>query len=116
MSIQKTSQKAGASRNRATPWGRADSIKAIGESGIYFATTPSHGGFFVPTELLAAIPEAHQKRAAYWSGSRNWYEEDCEWASVVNAFPHLFDDQMRADATATLQWRDAREVNQQGAL
>ena len=92
--------------SRSTPWGTADSIKPIGDTGIYFATTPSHGGFYVPTEMLTEIPEAHQRRAAKWSGSRNWYEEDCEWASVVSAFPHLFDNQMRADAEKTLQWRD----------
>ena len=72
-----------------TPWGTASSITDIG-SGIKHVTTPSHGGYFVPNAKLASIPEEHQAVAASWSGSRNWYEEDCCWAYVCLAFPHLF--------------------------
>ncbi len=92
---------------RFTPWGHADAIDEVGE-GIYFASTPSHGGYFVPTAKLSAIPEAHQARALKWSGSRNWYEEDCEWASVVTAFPHLFNESQREAAAASMKWRETR--------
>lgn len=34
-----------------TPWGVADDIQHIG-GGIYRVDTPSHGGYFVPPELL----------------------------------------------------------------
>jgi len=79
-----------------TPWGKADSVEQIGE-GIFFASTSSHGGYFVPTALLNKIPEDYQRRALKWSGSRNWYEEDCEWASVVVSFAYLFNkDQVTA--------------------
>ena len=72
-----------------TPWGTASSITDIG-NGIKNVTTPSHGGYFVPNAKLASIPEEHQAVAASWSGSRNWYEEDCCWAYVCLAFPELF--------------------------
>jgi len=93
---------------QSTPWGRADAIEQVGE-GIYFASTPSHGGYYVPSALLPAIPEKHQARALKWSGSRNWYEEDCEWASVAVAFPHLFNEHQREAAAATMKWREERE-------
>lgn len=95
--------------SKRTPWGYADTIEELGE-GIYFASTPSHGGYFVPTSKLDRIPEAHQARALKWSGSRNWYEEDCEAASVVNAFSHLFSADQRDAAYRTLAWRTEREA------
>jgi hypothetical protein len=94
---------------QSTPWGRADAIEEIG-AGIYFASTPSHGGYFVPTCLLDAIPAAHQARALKWSGSRNWYEEDCEWASVAIAFPHLFDARALEAAAGMMKYRAERET------
>jgi hypothetical protein len=94
-------------KGQATPWGFADAIDEVGE-GIFFASTPSHGGYFVPTSKLSAIPEAHQARALQWSRSRNWYEEDCEWASVATAFPHLFNEHQRKAAASMMQWREER--------
>jgi len=98
-------------RKQSTPWGLADQVERIGDSGICFCSTPSHGGYYVPSNLLPAIPEQRQQRALYWSGSRNWYEEDCEWASVALAFPELFDERARECATRmipTLE-RDPRQ-------
>jgi hypothetical protein len=113
MLTQDTTTKANArghdqtARSKQTPWGYADAIDEIG-NGIYFASTPSHGGYFVPSALLGQIPEAHQARALRWSGSRNWYEEDCEWASVAVAFPDLFTPAMLEAAVNAINWRDAR--------
>jgi hypothetical protein len=76
-----------------TPWGRAALVRAIGTIGrdtIYCVSTPGHGGYFVPRRLLSAIPQALRDRAAAWSGSEQWYEEDCEWSSVALAFPQFF--------------------------
>jgi len=74
---------------RNTPWGYADQCAHIGD-GIYSVSTPSHGGYFVPDDLLHRIPSEQQAWAERWSGSRNWYEEDCCWAAVAGAFPTLF--------------------------
>lgn len=72
-----------------TPWGRADSCKNIG-LGILSVTTSSHGGYFVPKELLCLVSKEHRDWAKKWSGSEQWYEEDCCWAAVAVSFPHLF--------------------------
>ena len=90
-----------------TPWGVADNIERKGK-GIFFADTPGHGGYFVPNDMLYRIPKAHQDRARYWSGSPNWYEEDCEWASVVVAFPELFTGAQRQAAQESISLRQHR--------
>ena len=84
-----------------TPWGTADSITKVG-LGIEFVTTPSHGGYYVPNDQLRHIPTARQAWAKGWSGSVNWYEEDCCWAAVAEAFPELFPDGARENARLTL--------------
>jgi hypothetical protein len=72
-----------------TPWGKADSVDEIGE-GIYSVSTPSHGGFFVPSALVAKMDPGKVAFSKRSSGSENWFEEDCAVAFVVEAFPHLF--------------------------
>lgn len=72
-----------------TPWGVADHYENLGQ-GIFTVFTPSHGGIFVPYEMLHCIPEEQRKEAAKWSGSEQWYEEDCCWAFVAVAFPDRF--------------------------
>ena len=72
-----------------TPWGQAQGVKAIGK-GIIFVSTASHGGYFVPHAYLDLIAPSWRAYAKRWSGSENWYEEDCCWAGVALAFPDLF--------------------------
>lgn len=74
-----------------TPWGPAQYIEPVGpEGGVYSVSTASHGGYYVPDVLLSRIPQEARDYAARWSGSHNWYEEDCASAAVVLAFPELF--------------------------
>lgn len=73
-----------------TPWGKADHYENLGQ-GIMSVSTSSHGGIFVPDEMLGSIPEAAQADAERWSGSKQWYEEDCCWAHVAVAFPDRFE-------------------------
>lgn len=68
-----------------TPWGIADHVKDIG-LGIKRVDTPSHGGYFVPDEMLKKMPPATHKTFA----GKGWYEEDCDWCMVVLSFPELF--------------------------
>lgn len=77
-------------RQMHTPWGFAQTRTAVGEQGIVSVSTPGHGGYYVPDDLLPYIPQHHRQWAAKWSGSENWYEEDCCWAAVCLAFPELF--------------------------
>lgn len=96
---------------RRTPWGAADHVEEIsdGRVTIISVDTPSHGGYFVPKRHLAAIPAQHQAYAAKWSGSVQWYEEDCAWAAVVLAFPQLFS----AEHVAAARESAARYLNRE---
>lgn len=70
-----------------TPWGRATTRRRIA-SGIYSLTTAGHGGLHVARPLLAEMPEP-LRRHEPWAGE-GWYEEDCDWAIVVLAWPQHF--------------------------
>ncbi len=87
---------------RHTPWGFADHYENVGQ-GIFVCQTPGHGGIFVPDSFLTNIPEAAQEFAARWSGSRNWYEEDCCAPIVVACIPCYFKPSMVASATEFLR-------------
>lgn len=84
-----------------TPWEESQQSRHLGR-GIYSVSCAGHGGIFVPTSLLESIPIEGRNDAARWSGSENWYEEDCCWAWVAIAFPALFVTQHVDDAKATL--------------
>lgn len=73
----------------STPWGAPQTVDDIGE-GVCFVSTASHGGYYVPPAVNERIP-AHW-RAISWNNqaARGWYEEDCDWALVALALPHLF--------------------------
>jgi hypothetical protein len=73
-----------------TPWGASDSVVELA-NGIRRVSTPSHGGYWVPAKLLPQIPAAYRAYASKWSGSEQWYEEDCAWACVAVTFPDVFD-------------------------
>jgi hypothetical protein len=66
-----------------TPWGQSQTVEQCGADGVLHVTTAGHGGIFVPDTLLHRIPKDEQAYAAAWSGSRNWYEEDCAAAIPV---------------------------------
>lgn len=65
-----------------TPWGTADSSKVYAR-GLVLYGTPSHGGFHLTPRVNALIPAPFRR-------NDGWYEEDCEGAKVIYAFPHLF--------------------------
>ena len=81
-------------RNNKTPlslyttkhWGLADQREEVA-SGIIRFWTPSHGGYELSGERLAAMRPEY--RATSFTGD-NCFEEDCSWCGVVLAFPHLF--------------------------
>jgi hypothetical protein len=60
-----------------TPWGRSDSITKASD-GVFWVTTPSHGGVHLSAEVNAEIPE-------YMRSTDGWYEEDCQWCLPVVA-------------------------------
>lgn len=77
----------------STPWGVADHIDHLGD-GIMVVTTPGHGGAFVPNNMLSKVDPRGRADAKKWSGSENWYEEDCCIAWVAIAFPEKFSPEM----------------------
>lgn len=67
---------------RETPWGPAQTIDELAP-GVAHYTTASHGGIYVSPERARQIPAP--MRAATFTRSPNWYEEDCDWCIPVVA-------------------------------
>jgi hypothetical protein len=89
-----------------TPWGVArGTVTMVGTEGIYFASTASHGGYYVPDALVGKIDPRGRADAKRWSESENWYEEDCCWCWVALAFPELFPTDAAPTARAILTAR-----------
>ena len=85
--------------NRATPWGMSDNAEEVAP-GIVFYWTPSHGGFYLdPAQLAYVLPDG-RAFAAKWSHGWGdaWFEEDCAWAFVAEAFPESFSEYDRGFA------------------
>lgn len=95
--------------SRSTPWGMADHYENKMQ-GIFTCSTPSHGGWFIPPEYLHNISAEGRRYAAKWSGSEQWFEEDCAWAFVCEAFPDLFTEENREIAKRTLGWLKERNL------
>jgi hypothetical protein len=72
-----------------SPWGIVQDEEVIAD-GIVYVSTASHGGIWVSPELLGRVQEAMRDYAAYWSGSSQWFEEDCAAQCVVVSFPEHF--------------------------
>jgi len=75
-------------KSMITPWGDSQTVHDIG-NGVLSVSTASHGGLYVPDYLLSRIPEKEQAYAERWSGSRNWYEEDCAAAIPLYRLPEV---------------------------
>lgn len=74
---------------KSSPWGRIQDEEIIAE-GIVYVSTASHGGIWVAPELLGRVKREMRDYAAYWSGSSQWFEEDCAAQCVVVSFPEYF--------------------------
>ena len=86
---------------RSTPWGQADSAEPRGKMGIFFYSTPSHGGFYVPEPMLRDIPVEWRNASFNGQGKSGWFEEDCDWCMVALTFPALFESGELEAAQAT---------------
>jgi hypothetical protein len=83
-----------------TPWGPAQIVTALLPGQVFSVTTAGHGGIYVTGAALDRIPA--EWRAATWTKSPNWYEEDCDWAIVARFLPELFPNS-QDDAERTLK-------------
>jgi hypothetical protein len=73
----------------STPWGEPQSVTPLGY-GAFFISTASHGGFYVPPELLEKVPGSFKFNSYGGQGYNGWFEEDCDAALLVVALPELF--------------------------
>lgn len=80
-----------------TPWGAVQTQRTLAE-GIIQVSTAGHGGFVVSDSRLKAMP-AKYKVNVYGRG--RYFEEDCEWALVVLAFPSEFSEEIQQAAHDT---------------
>lgn len=79
------------------PWGQIQHQRDVAE-GITIVTTASHGGYVLSKERFEAMPSRY-KLNTYGKG--RCFEEDCEWALVVLAFPDEFPESDRIAAQQT---------------
>jgi hypothetical protein len=75
---------------RTTPWGIADSTTRLAP-GIWWVSTPSHGGLIVNQEAASRLSEEARKEGFRWQGdSYLAYEEDCDYAIALFELPELW--------------------------
>ncbi|MGI8546722.1 MAG: DUF7007 domain-containing protein [Gemmatimonadaceae bacterium] len=78
-----------------TPWGMSQTEEPHGD-GITFYSTPLHGGFKVEGEAMKLMPAALRI-------STGFFEEDCEAALVIVAFPDRFTAEQVESATRSVK-------------
>jgi hypothetical protein len=78
-----------------TPWGSSQGA-TIYADGVVCHSTAGHGGFHLDAAHNAKVHPT--LRAA-----DGWYEEDCAWAAVAQAFPDLFTSYERRCADRTIR-------------
>ena len=84
-----------------SPWGTVDYGKRFAE-GVFFVSSPSHGGFKLSAALNLLIPAAFRRDGG-------WYEEDCDAAIPMFFMPTLFKPDEVARARESLRnwhWRE----------
>ena len=84
-----------------TPWGTAQHSKRYAR-GIVFYSTAGHGGLHVSPGRNMQVPEALRI-------ADGWYEEDCDCALVIVAFPQFFPAEEYAAAIQSVRdWHPDR--------
>lgn len=73
----------------STPWGPSQTAETIAP-GVTFYSTASHGGYHLSGEARVQMPPCLRELPTYAGGP--WYEEDCDSAIVVLAFPAHFSE------------------------
>jgi hypothetical protein len=69
----------GKKMKKHTPWGPSQNEEVLAD-GIISYSTASHGGIWLSPERQKALPDCRN-----WLGSKEWWEEDCDWS-----VPYLF--------------------------
>lgn len=79
-----------------TPWGVADGHREIAD-GIVSYTTPGHGGVRLSPDRVREFCRLFPDFKTF-CGKPQWFEEDCDAAAIVLAFPEHFSDHAIHDA------------------
>jgi hypothetical protein len=72
-----------------SPWGKIDLATRCLE-GVWFVSTPSHGGFWLSEDRSSQLPESLIK--TNFLKSSTWWEQDCDGFKVAQFFglkPHF---------------------------
>jgi hypothetical protein len=85
-----------AERKLRSPWGQIQTTRPY-EEGLKFVSTASHGGFKLDAKHNRRVPKAIRMQGG-------WYEEDCEAAFVIYAFPGLFSAGDYINAIASIKY------------
>ncbi len=88
-----------------TPWGESQQTDTIAP-GITRVSTASHGGFIISAERRAAMPDTLREFSTFAGG--NAYEEDCDAAIVIAAFPQHFSAAQVASAVSAIKDGEGR--------
>lgn len=75
-----------------TPWGPSSETETtVIADGIISYTTPSHGGFHLSEARQKVIQKRFPDFKTFGNGTA-WFEEDCDAAVVMVAFPEAFSE------------------------
>lgn len=86
----------------SSPWGHVQTITLVVD-GITQVHTAEHGGLWVSRSRLDQMPAALRSCNTYSGAGGPWFEEDCEFALVVAAFPDAFTPRLCHAAAATIR-------------
>ena len=75
-------------RGMSTPWGPAQHVEHIAD-GIVAVDAAGHGGIHLSRERAAQMRRVFPDFRPF-TGCYTWWEEDCDAAIVVIAFPECF--------------------------
>ena len=78
-----------------TPWGVSQGATVYSD-GVVVHSAAGHGGFHLDAAHNAKVHPALR-------APDGWYEEDCAWAAVAQAFPELFTEYERRCADRTIR-------------
>lgn len=97
-----------------TPWGAPQHVDSYVPGRLYFVTTSSHGGFWIPPSAIPDLPEAVRnwkgdgRTAHYGRGSGcEWWEEDVDANIPIALHGEVFDPYACFCAWRTIRHRDS---------
>jgi len=79
----------------ASPWGKIQAIDVVIPGRVIFASTSSHGGYWIGADLFRTLPTCAQRTPHSTGG---WFEEDCDAAIPFAFLPEMGNDDSKTRA------------------